>query len=304
MLSVLIPVYNSNVVSLVTTIHTQAVSAALPFEIILLDDCSSAFIREHNQPVVSLPCVRYYELKSNAGRARIRNMLAGMAVYNSLLFIDCDAEVPSDSYIKNYLPWCNKEIVVYGGRIYQNIPPGKSEYLLHWRYGLQAEQKSEEVRKRAPYLSFMTNNFLVSKTIMSNLSFDESITLYGHEDTLFGLELSRKGIPVEHIRNPLLHAGLENAIAFLGKTTDGIGNLIMLVNNNKISPAEYDKIRLLNSYELTKKYGLTGFYRFCFSVIEKKVLRNLKGNHPLIFLFNLYKLYLFIKLMKAGSTNN
>ena len=131
MLSILIPVYNFNIVPLVTELHEQATKASIPFEIIVLDDCSSELLRHQNKDVVNFPGVRFLELEKNIGRARIRNRLAEMAVYSTLLFLDCDSEIPSKNYIKHYLPWCDRLLVVCGGRSYKPDPPDEHRALPH-----------------------------------------------------------------------------------------------------------------------------------------------------------------------------
>ncbi len=210
MISILIPVYNCNIVSLVNELHNQASVASVPVEIIVVDDCSSELLRDQNKDVNKLPGVKFIELEKNIGRASIRNKLAGMASFPTLLFMDCDSEVPDPDYIKNYLPYCGKEVVVCGGRIYRPVPPDEPEMMLRWLYGIKREQLPANVRSKDPYHSFMTNNFLISRSILSQIRFDESLVQYGHEDTLFGFELKKKGIPVIHIQNPLIHTGLGN----------------------------------------------------------------------------------------------
>ena len=41
MLSILIPTYNYSIVALVKSVHRQATKAKIPFEINVLDDCST-----------------------------------------------------------------------------------------------------------------------------------------------------------------------------------------------------------------------------------------------------------------------
>lgn len=299
MLSILIPVYNFNIVSLVKELHRQASRAAIPFEIIVLDDCSSELLRDQNKDVSHLTGVRFYELEKNIGRARIRNRLAGMAVYDSLLFMDCDSAVPSEKYIENYLPFCGKEIVVCGGRIYNTESPEEPEYLLRWLYGISREQVPAAIRNLNPYRSFMTNNFLISKNICLQIQFDENIIRYGHEDTLFGLELKKQLVQIKHIDNPLIHIGLEISREFLRKTEEGIGNLLMLLHDNKIDQNDIRDIRLLKAYNRVKKFRMVGLYRFFYSFISNMVMRNLLGSNPGIFAFDLYKLSLISQRLGA-----
>jgi GT2 family glycosyltransferase len=302
MISILIPVFNFNIVSLVTELHRQATKAAIPFEIIILDDCSSALLRDQNKDVGRLPGVRFYELDKNIGRARIRNRLAEMAGFSTLLFMDCDSEVPSGNYIENYVPYCDKEMVVCGGRIYRPDPPEEPEYLLRWLYGVSKEQIPDYIRNLNPYRSFMTNNFLIAKSILLKIQFDENIIQYGHEDTLFGLELKKQGIPVKHIKNPLIHIGLEISREFLRKTSEGIENLLNLLHDGRINRSDINDIRLLRTYARISKYRLVGIYLFFYEFISSSVMRNLLGTNPSIFAFDLYKLSLISQLIRKKKS--
>jgi glycosyltransferase involved in cell wall biosynthesis len=304
MLSILIPVFNFNIVPLITELHRQATKANIPFEIIVLDDCSSELLRGQNRDVNRLSGVRFYELDKNIGRSRIRNRLAEMAVYNSLLFMDCDSEVPTDKYIENYLPFCNMEMVVCGGRAYRPEPPEEPEYLLRWLYGISKEQIPEMIRNLNPYRSFMTNNFLIAKSIILKIQFDESIVQYGHEDTLFGLELKKRGILVKHIKNPLIHVGLEISREFLRKTAEGVENLLTLLHDGKIHLEDIKDIRLLKAYEFIKKFRLVRLYRSFYGFISSTVMRNLLGSNPSIFTFDLYKLSLISQAVKKKKSEN
>lgn len=304
MISILIPVYNFNILQLVTELQRQATKASVPFEIIVLDDCSSSLLSGQNKEVGNLPGVRYNELDANIGRARIRNRLSEMAAYPSLLFMDCDSEVPSENYIGEYLNYCNQQIVVCGGRTYKEDPPEEAEYMLRWLYGVHKEQISAGVRNRNPYRSFMTCNFMIPKSVFQQIQFDESIVHYGHEDTLFGLELKKKGIPVLHIQNPLIHLGLEIAREFIRKTDEGIENLLTLVEAGKIYHEDICDIHLLRTYETLKRYHLVNVYLFLYNSIANAVTKNLLGSYPRMFAFNLYKLSLYSRMMKKRKPNS
>ena len=303
MISILIPIYNFNIVTLVTELHSQASKALIPFEIIVLDDCSSELLRGQNMDVAKLPGVKFFELDKNIGRASIRNKLASMAEYSTLLFMDCDSEVPGKDYIYNYLPYCGKEVVVCGGRIYRKDPPEEPDLLLRWLYGIHREQLSVEVRNKNPYHSFMTNNFLISRLVMLQIQFDESIIQYGHEDTLYGFELKKKGIPVIHIYNPLIHIGLEIAREFIRKTTESIENLITLVNVGKIERQDCKDIRLLRAYNLLYRFRMVNLFLMLYNQAERIVMDNLLGANPSMPAFDLYKLSLLSKLIRRNKVH-
>ncbi len=301
MISILIPVYNCNIVSLVNELHNQASVASVPVEIIVLDDCSSELLRDQNKDVNKLDGVKFRELEKNIGRASIRNKLAGMAAYPTLLFMDCDSEVPDPDYIKKYLPYCGKEIVVCGGRSYRPVPPDEPEMMLRWLYGIKREQLPANVRSKDPYHSFMTNNFLISRSILSQIQFDESLVQYGHEDTLFGFELKKSGIPVIHIQNPLIHTGLEITREFLRKTSEGIENLVILVVQGKIDKEGFEDIRVLRAYNKISRLGLVNLYLKFYYQFERTIMNNLMSISPNLFDFDLYKLAVLIKTIRKNK---
>jgi glycosyltransferase involved in cell wall biosynthesis len=304
MISILIPVYNCNIVTLVYDLHDQASAASVPIEIIVLDDCSSELLRDQNKDVNKLANVRFMELEKNIGRASIRNKLAGMAAYPTLLFMDCDSKVPDGDYIKRYLPYCGKEIVVCGGRIYRPVPPDEPEMMLRWLYGIKREQLPANVRSKVPYHSFMTNNFLISRSILAQIQFDESLVQYGHEDTLFGFELKKRGIPVIHIQNPLIHTGLEITREFLRKTSEGIENLVILIAQGKIDREGFEDIRILRAYNKISRFGLVNLYLKFYYQFERMILKNLMSINPNLSDFDLYKLAVLAKTIRKHNVSS
>ena len=129
MLSVLIPIYNHDVNNLVTTLDQQLTQSGIPYEIILADDCSDNLdYRKRNENLSRLASVQYIQNQSNMGRAKIRNRLADAAQYPYLLFIDCDATVQHQDYIKKNLEAIEKMqkeplFVINGGIAYQAEKP-------------------------------------------------------------------------------------------------------------------------------------------------------------------------------------
>ncbi len=187
MLSVLIPVYNYNCFDLVNELNQQALDQEMPYEIIVMDDCSTQPAAE-NKEINKLENCTLIELPENVGRAKIRNLLADKAQYDNLLFLDCDACPNTNFYIQRYTSFCKEEnIVVCGGRVYESVPPPEPELYLHWLYGKKREVIPVVERQKAPYHSFMSNNFMISKTLFNKIRFNEKITTYGHEDRLFGI---------------------------------------------------------------------------------------------------------------------
>lgn len=227
MLSIVIPVYEYDIRSFVRELHQQATQLEVPWEIRLIDDGSSAYWQQLNEELKCLPGTYFSKLPTNTGRARIRNRLANAAQYDYLLFMDCDSGLANDQFLSKYVAALKPETVLCGGRIYKASATDPAKQL-HWWYGSQREVKSARLRNRKPYQGFMTNNFVVPKAVLQRIPFEEQLTQYGHEDTLFGLELERAGVAIRHLDNPLIHVGLDPSEEWLIKQRQAIRNLYWL----------------------------------------------------------------------------
>jgi hypothetical protein len=216
--------------------------------------------------------------------------LAEQAQYPYLLFMDCDSMPVSDAYVANYLPYCKPDTVCYGGRVYESQRP-KDNTCLRWKYGVKRESYDAETRRKNPNSRFWSNNFLIYKPLFQSIKFDESLKGYGHEDTLFGLELQAKNIVIQHIDNPLVHLGLENAYVFLKKTENGINNLKQAekILEQKY-PGQIAKSNLIQTVRNLQKWHLLPLFALLFKVIRPLIKQNLVGTKPSLFGFDLYKL--------------
>ncbi|HMO38307.1 MAG TPA: glycosyltransferase family 2 protein [Saprospiraceae bacterium] len=298
MLSVLIPVFNFDVRALVQDLHRQLVAAGVPFEIICFDDDSTPPFKNINRALATRSAhIRYVELPHNVGRARIRNLLAAAAQYPWLLFMDCDSKVVSNDYIQQYISHLQSETVLCGGRCYAPTPPSNPDLYLHWLYGRQREQISADRRQQKPWHAFMSNNFLVPKAIFDATGFDERIVQYGHEDTLLGLELQQRGVPILHLDNPLEHLGLETNSVFLDKTRQGIQSLVQLL---EIYPNLETK--LLRSYQGLRAWRLATPARIALRLLQALLLQNLRSRHPWLRCLDLYKLLLLLEGVEEFTT--
>ena len=230
MISVCIPVYNRDVSKLVEGLHHQLEQLESPGEIILIDDASDEYFRALNRRIPA-DMASLTELQENIGRARIRNLFSGHAKQSHLLFLDCDTSLLSDHFLSDYIA-CIREYpdrVICGGSVYGPDRPDRSR-LLHWKYGSQRESKSAETRNQDPNLSFMTSNFIIPGKLFTRVRFDERLSRYGHEDSLFGYRLTEMKQTIHHLQNPVLHDGLESNSEFLRKTEESIQNLIIITD--------------------------------------------------------------------------
>ncbi|MBL1232315.1 MAG: glycosyltransferase family 2 protein [Vicingaceae bacterium] len=293
MISVLIPIYNYDVTHFVEILYQQGKAAGINFEIILMDDASSDNFRKTNQQWQTKPEISYIQLEQNVGRAKIRNLLAEKAQYDFLLFQDCDAEIAYSSYFENYIAQCQGNKVVCGGTIYKEEAPKDKSLMLRWKYGKEREEKPAEKRQQQPNAAFTTNNFLIPKKFFNTIKFDENLVKYGHEDTLFGYELSQQNIIIHHINNPLIHVGLESAAVFLQKTEEGIKNLIQIIQTKKPEKKFYQDVKLLSYFLIIKTYRLNWLFNLLYQLFYQKIYKHLKNNtNPSIKYFDLYKILL------------
>jgi glycosyltransferase involved in cell wall biosynthesis len=304
MISVLIPVYNVDVRELVANLYQQLLDCNVTAEIICLDDASTSATTTINRQLPEIASssqsapvrIRYEELPENIGRARIRNALAARAQYPFLLFMDCDSKVVRSDFMQVYLTHLQHDTLVCGGGSYASQRPADPKRYLHWHYGRQREQLSVAQRQLRPYDAFKTYNFLIPKAIFDQIRFDEQIRSYGHEDTLFGMELQQRNINILHIDNPLEHIGLEINTVFLEKTKQSIHNLLLL-------RARYAtiKTKLLHVADLLLKYRITNLVYHILRYMHPWMLRHLLGPSPQLYVLDCYKLLLLLDARSSLS---
>jgi glycosyltransferase involved in cell wall biosynthesis len=297
MISVCIPVYNFDINPLVDALHDEINAFQLACEIVLIDDCSEENYKIINRAATSK--AKYIQLTENIGRSKIRNLFLKYATNDYLLFLDCDSLIIAKDFLRNYLHEIEKKSkIVCGGRVYPTSRPEKDK-LLRWKYGVKKESKIALERKKFPNKSFMTNNFLIARNVLEEIQFEERLTEYGHEDTLFGLALKNAGITIEHIENPILNGDIETNQIFLEKTKKAIDNLVLL-NQLYENPEQLsDEIQLLKTAKNLKfMHGIIRLYHTMFARLTAffltKGIVNLRC-------FNLYKLGYFLTESKKVS---
>jgi len=294
MLSVCIPIYNFDISTLINNLLAQKSVLSTPIEIILIDDASTHFQEENKQFESS--CT-YISLKENIGRSKIRNMFVEYANYQYMLFLDCDSIIVNSNFLANYITEIqNQHQICCGGRIYPKTCPSKQQRL-SWKYGIERESKSASVRNKFPNSSFMTNNFLIKKELLSTIKFDERLTKYGHEDTLYGYILRKHDITIKHIDNPIMNGEIETNEVFIDKTNLAIHNLVLISNYYKDDLHFQREILLLNAYVKLKPIR---FFILLIGKITTPILLYIQRRGIInIPLFNLYKLLHLFSIKKS-----
>jgi glycosyltransferase involved in cell wall biosynthesis len=301
MLSICIPIYNFDITNLVTVLSKQIKACSIPAELILIDDCSDLLFKEVNDTICKDH--KYIELKKNIGRSKIRNLFLDYASYDYLLFLDCDSLIISDHFLQKYITAYTqtKANVICGGRIYERIPPNKNQ-MLSWKYGVKKESKHANEREKSPYSSFMTNNFLVYKQVLEHISFDESLSKYGHEDTLFGYSLKQEKVVIKHINNPVLNGDVEENAVYLEKTKLAIDNLSVILCNVEDKKGFINEVTLLAFYQKIKGKRLLGIVLLFAPIINTTFFLLLKLGVVSLILFNYYKLSYLAKVLNKKKS--
>lgn len=284
MLSILIPTYNYNCTQLVFDLHHQATDLSINFEILVADDASPDESKNNNRIINTLDNCQFIELTENVGRSRIRNLLGKQAKYDNLLFMDCDGGIKNENFLRKYLEAGTEADVIIGGLCNPDKLPDPSVSLRYFYEKANYKKRSLTERNKNPYSQFTTFCFLIKKEIFLSIKFDETITKYGHEDTLFGAELQKRKISMKHIDNPLCHLGLESNEAYLRKVRISIETLLSNQKNLK------EHSHLFIAYNKLKKFKMQAFLLPLFNIFRSTLEKNLLSHTPNMKFFALYKL--------------
>ncbi len=290
MLAVCIPVYNQNVERLVRELSEQSKPLNGQVSVLIIDDASSEEFQAQYKNISGF--AKVIQLDVNIGRSKIRNTFLEHTSAEYLLFLDCDAQIVHSDFLSKYVEFLkvNRPKVLLGASIYQKEKP-PMKFRLRWKYGCMIESKSFEYRVSAPQLGFKTNNFLVDRKILKLHPFNELITGYGHEDTLFGFNLEQNGISICHIDNPVLNAHLDSNSQFLNKTDEALNNLIHIWELSKKNGALLERLNILKVYF---KYERNYIIGVILPRLKKPLRFLLERGVANLTLFSVYKLaYLF-----------
>ncbi|MBR1521366.1 MAG: glycosyltransferase [Bacteroidaceae bacterium] len=285
MLSILIPTYDYTCYQLVHDLHEQAERLGVPYEIIVAEDGSRSQVNIiANHKIADLSHCRHHVRKHNLGLAATRNELAEMAQYDWLLLIDSDAKVEKPDFLYTYLNHTEKAEVVVGGLYHQaiNHDPNKS---LRFKYEKEADKhRLAAERSQHPYQHLSCFNIMLHKPTFMQILFDKDCKEYGYEDALFGVELQKRGIPILHIDNPLMHTGLDTNERFLQKSETALRTLKKL-NGKMESHSHVGK-----ALQRLQKNHIAWVMRLFFKAFKPLMRHNLLSKNPSLFWFSVYKL--------------
>jgi glycosyltransferase involved in cell wall biosynthesis len=301
-LSICIPIYNTDANELVEDLSNEIESRALNgrVEIIVIDDASEPEYAEKNATIEG-KC-RYIGLSANVGRSKIRNLFAAYADGEYMLFMDGDSKIPPASkgrFISNYISAIgNATKCICGGRIYPKLENIKG-IELNYLYGTKVESVAANKRQKNPNRSFMTNNFVISKEIFVKIPFDERLKQYGHEDTLFGIELMKNNIAVDHIYNPVLNGHIETNPIFLQKTIHAVENLHFIYSTSADRPLLARQITLLKWAQRLEISGVEHLFLRYFNIKKEKWRQQFIAGDINLIKFDLFKLGIYLELKSS-----
>jgi hypothetical protein len=270
-------------------------------ELIIIDDCSTKEYKLINKKQCTE--ANYIELPKNIGRSKIRNLFLKYAKYENLLFLDCDSKITNKNFVKNYINSIieNNSQVIFGGSTYPEQKTDR-EHFLRWEYGTKKESKNYEYRTNLGNKAFLCNNFLINRFLFKKVQFDENLTKYGYEDTLFSHALNKENVVIHHIDNSVLNNEIDSNEQYLHKVSESIENLKIILTKLNYDRSFIEHITLLKTYHTLGSYNVKFLFKIFFS-ITKPFLKTLllKGYYINLVVFNIYKLGL---LTQALSTRD
>lgn len=290
MLSICIPVYNHYVFPLVKVLSEQIQACTETVDILILDDCSDEKYTEQNREECKAHA-QYVVLPKNVGRAKIRNLFPKYTQHPYLLYLDGDVRVTHPGFIQSYIPLIKntKVYVVTGGHKYPESFPGRN-YALRWKFGVKRETLPASQRYQNPYKSFKTSNFLISRELLLKVKFNESLSGYGHEDTLFGFDLKTHKIPISHIDNPVEIEKIDTNRLFLQKTEESIRNLLKAWEITGYDAGFVNDISLMKAYSKLEKSSWLPFFNFTFRLAQPVLKFFIVSGFATLWFFDVYKL--------------
>lgn len=288
-LSILIPVYNSCCVEMVAQLQSQCATICQPFdyEIIVADDGSTDLqTLQSNQKINGLPHCSFLKKEKNSGSAATRNFLAVHSQYPWLLFLDSDMTIPDQQFIQRYLSETQYDVVNGGIRIGEGTRQN-----LRYLYEKQGEPNHVvEKRNKMGFHEFRSTNFLIRRTLITQVPFNERFTKSGYEDVHYGRTLCQQGATILHIDNPLVLDDFEDNPAYLLKCERNWRTLSLFRDELQ----GYSRLLSLAQH-LTPIAPLIRLWHRLFGPIER---RHLTGCRPTLFVFNLYRIGYFVSIEK------
>ncbi len=285
MLSICIPVYNTDCSALLELLAKQIEQLHEVVEVLVCDDFSTNY-KQKNIAVCERNGFSFFENKENLGSISTRIKMAKISSFNWLLFIDSDMMPVNNKYLLNYIRNIKSASVVFGGYRY------KKDYRktqLRKNYGISREEKTAYERNQKPFKYVFSGNMLIQKEIFIKIIKAPS-NCYGY-DLLLGERFHKNKVKLLHIDNSTFHLGIEDNISYLNDQVSGAKLLRTWFENDEINS---DNNNLIKVYKFLEKMYLS---KILFSpalklnVIIRRIL--IKFGRPIV-LLDWFRLYHFV----------
>ncbi len=283
LLSILIPSYNWDCLPLVQALLEQQPEDA---EIIVGNDKSTdPEARKSYQKIACMKHCRVFEPSENLGRSRIINRLFELSTGQWILIMDCDTTTDSPTFLQNYLEaTISHPADAYAGGM-KNTPDCPRGCELRWTYeSTVSERWTVDYRRRHPFETTTTANFMVSRDALAQTGFPEEITQYGYEDIVLLTRLQQKGKIIWHMDNKLIHLDIDTNRNFLKKTRQALRTL------HSMPPEIQPQTQMLKAYRRLRRLHLHRLYAFIHILLLPITRRILCSRRVCLQLFQLYKL--------------
>ncbi|WP_236980666.1 glycosyltransferase family A protein [Membranihabitans maritimus] len=196
------------------------------------DGSSKPYIIQLQNMLADIPQINFLPQYQNTGRSVMRNKILQHSAEEWTICMDSDLQPGTNLLELLEINLNNQKYIYKGVHKYSKNKP-RLPFLLHWKYGRKRETRSANKASKHPYKHFNTSCFAVPYDLLGNVFFDETISKYGHEDTLFSSHLKRKNIQIKYLDLPLVHGGLKPTNQFIEQQLQAVENLIDLSHQGK-----------------------------------------------------------------------
>lgn len=286
-LSVLIPTHNYKCYTLVADLHKQLEQSGIDYEIIVADDGSSDLqVLEDNRKLAStFAHVRLVEMDKSLSRSAMRNRLWRLATYDWQLQINSNVMVTKSDFIRNYLDSVDDRVQIVCGACTAQGNSLRDVYERHFY-----EHFDTNFYNSHPYSYFRNTNCMFHRSVFLKCHYDETLTGYGHEDSVFGDTLKKADIKIKYIANPVTYVDTVSSTEYLQRTRESLHSLLQISQTNP------DSTNLLKVVRKLDKFGLSGFVRLWHRMAGAWEADNLCGANPNMKVYALYKLGYYLSI--------
>jgi glycosyltransferase involved in cell wall biosynthesis len=252
-LSILVPFRNDDCEPLIASLLQAAQALQADLEVVAADDRGDdPLVRQRLQvrlAGVGTPAAILIAAR-NLGRSAIRNVMAGVARAEHLLFIDAGMEVSGPRYLEAYLAWGRSAPpgLVFGGYAATDAVLRRADALAAREF-LSDQCQPAAVRRRRPWQYVYAGNLLVHRRVAEACPFDESFRGWGWEDVELGVRAGRS-FAIDHIDNPVLRTNLSAASELCRRFEESAGNFARAA---QLHPREMEQLAIFRAARIAAR---------------------------------------------------